>query len=291
MGSLALFIFYGSILFFLICSMLRVKRFAAAPVHLHWELYTGSSVYELRDWWTKTPDTFWVKLAGVTLDVLFLRDFYRRNRRFWYALYCFHVGLYLLILWHLWLFTRAFVMSGETASAFGWIGGTFSTALAFGGGAGILFKRLTDEELNIYYPRVHYLKWIFILLTLLGGFWAVTFHFHSSMPELLRYVREQVTFQDWGHKLHPALAPALHVLFAAAWLIYLPFGHVFQLFFRYYHHLRWDDLPNKRGSDIERRVKELLDRPVGWSATHIQPGKQWKEVASETPPTPGAGTK
>jgi hypothetical protein len=54
-----------------------------------------------------------------------------------------------------------------------------------------------------------------------------------------------------------------------------------QLFFRYYHQLRWDDVPNVRGSEVERRVKELLERPVTWSGPHIPPGKRWKEVASE----------
>jgi hypothetical protein len=111
------------------------------------------------------------------------------------------------------------------------------------------------------------------------------------MPVLLKYVREQVTFADFEHKLHPALAPALHVLFAAAWLIYIPFSHVMQLFFRYYHQLRWDDVPNVRGSEVERRVKELLERPVTWSGPHIPVGKRWKEVASEANPTTGTGMR
>jgi nitrate reductase gamma subunit len=157
------------------------------------------------------------------------------------------------------------------------------------GGAGILIKRLIDEDLKVYYPTIHYLKWIFILLTLIGGAFAVDIHFHSSMPALLKYVREQVTFADFEHKLHPALAPALHVLFAAAWLIYIPFSHVMQLFFRYYHQLRWDDVPNVRGSEVERRVRELLERPVTWSASHIQSGKRWREVASELQQAPVAG--
>jgi hypothetical protein len=101
------------------------------------------------------------------------------------------------------------------------------------------------------------------------------------MSALLKYVKAQVTFSDFEHKLHPALGPALHVLFASVWLIYLPFGHVFQLFFRYYHYLRWDDVANTRGSEVERRVKELLERPVTWSGPHIPMGKRWKEVASE----------
>ncbi len=291
MGSLVFFIFYGSILFFVMASISRGIKYAKAPLHLHWELYRGSSVYELTDWWTRSPSSLGEKLSVMILDVLFLRDFYRRNRSFWYVLYCFHLGLYLLILWHVWLFVSAVVADAKTASAFGWIWGTLGTGLTFAGGAGILVQRIRNEELKIYYPRIQYLKWVFILLTLLGGFWAVDVHFRSSMPEVLKYVGEQATFQNWEHKLHPALFPALHVLFASVWLIYLPFSHVFQLFVRYYHHLRWDGVPNRRGSEIERRVKDLLDRNVSWAAPHIQPGKRWKEVASEMPTATGPGPK
>lgn len=291
MGSLILFFFYGSILFFIVAVAFRGYTYANAPLHLHWELYRGSSVYELSEWWTRAHPGLREKLQAILLDIFFLREFYHRNRRFWYVLYFFHVGLYLLILWHVWLFLRAVMGGAETASRFGWVWGTFSTALAFIGGAGILISRLTNEELRMYYPKIHSIKWIFILLTLLGGFCSVDFHFQASMPELLKYVGEQVTFQNWEHKFHPALFPALHVLFASVWLIYLPFSHVFQLSFRYYHSLRWDDVPNSRGSDIEERVRDLLDRPVSWSAPHIQRGKRWKEVASDIPPVAGPGMR
>jgi len=281
MGGLILFIFYGSILFFIIATAIRVRKFVNAPLHLHWEFYKGSSVYELIEWWTKKRSTFGEKLWSMFLDLLFLREFYHRNRRFWYPLYLFHLGLYLLILWHAWLFISAVVANVETASVFGWVWGTFATVLTFVGGAGILWMRMMDEELKVSYPPIHYIKWIFILLTLLGGIYAVDIHFKSSMPTLLKYVREQVTFANFEHKLHPAFGPALHIAFASAWLIYIPFSHVFQLFFRYYHYLRWDDVPNLRGSEIERRIKEHLELPVTWSAPHIQSGKRWREVASE----------
>ena len=284
MGGIILFLFYGSILFFIAASVLRGWKYASAPLHVHWELYQESSVYELTNWWKKTESSLGKKLSSMALDILFLRQFYRRNRRFWLPLYAFHLGVYLLILWHAWLFTAALFTQIEKASAFGWGWGTFATALTFVGGAGILIERLIDKDLKVYYPPIHYLKWIFILLTLVGGAFAVDIHFRSSMPGLLKYVREQVTFADFEHKLHPALGPALHVLFASVWMIYLPFSHTFQLFFRYYHHLRWDDIPNTQGSEIEKRVKELLDRPVTWSGPHIPPGKRWKEVASEVSP-------
>jgi nitrate reductase gamma subunit len=291
MGAMILFIFYGSILFFIFATALRVRRGVNAPIHLHWELYKGSSIYELQEWWTKIHSRFAAKVWSMILDILSLREFYHRNRRFWYPLFIFHMGLYLLIFWHLWLFIRAVVASADTASSFGWVWGIGATAMAFIGGGLILWMRVTDEELKIHYPPIHYLKWVFILLTLLGGVYAVDLHFKSSVPSLLKYVREQVTFADFEHKLHPALAPALHVLFASVWLLYLPFGHVFQLFFRYYHYLRWDELPNTRGGIIEKRVKELLERPATWSAPHIQSGQRWKEIASEFPQSPMAGSK
>jgi len=291
MGGLILFIFYGSILFFIVATALRVRRCADVPVHLHWELYKGSSVYELNEWWKKTHSTFGQKLWSMILDILFLREFFHRNRKFWYALYVFHIGLYLLILWHAWLFIRAVVADIETVSIFGWVWGTLSAILTFIGGFAIFMMRVTDEELKVYYPPIHYVKWIFLLLTLVGGVYAVDVHFKSSMPVLLKYVREQVTFVDFEHKLHPAFGPALHILFASVWLVYLPFGHVFQLFFRYYHYLRWDDVPNIRGSEIERRIKEHLERPATWSAPHIQSGKRWREVASELQQPPITGSK
>jgi len=281
MGVLVLFVFYGSILFFIIATALRVRRCMNAPIHLHWELYKGSSIYELTDWWAKTHSTFGPKLWSMLLDILFLREFYHRNRKLWYPLYVFHLGLYLLILWHVWLFIRSVTVEIEGASVFGWAWGTFSTLLTFTGGIAILIMRIKDEELKVYYPPIHYVKWIFLLLTLVGGVIAVDIHFKSSMPALLKYVREQVTFANFEYKLHPSFGPALHIAFASVWLIYLPFSHVFQLFFRYYHYLRWDDVPNARGGVIENSVKKLLEQPVTWSAPHIQSGKRWREVASE----------
>ncbi len=281
MGGLILFIFYGSIVFFIIFSILRVKKCINAPIHLHWELYKGSSIYEASEWWDKSYSTFKHKVYELLLEIIFLRDFYHRNKRFWYPLYLFHIGLYSLFLWHIWLFFRSISGSIETVSNVGWIWGTISTIITFIGGIIILFLRIWDEELKIYYTPIHYIKWIFVLLTLAGGIYAVDIHFQSNMFLLLKYVKEQVTFADFEKKLHPSFGPALHIMFASMWLIYLPFSHVYNLFFRYYHYLRWDDVPTKKGSKIERRIKENLDRPVSWSAPHIKPRKQWRDAVSE----------
>jgi nitrate reductase gamma subunit len=278
MGGLILLLFYGSILFCVIASAVRMAKYASAPLHLRWELYRGSSVYELTDWWEKTPRHFGEKLRGAALDILLLREFYHRNRGFWYFLFLFHLGLYLLFFWHLWLFITAVTLPVKSAGSGGLVFGHIATGLSLIGGSGILIKRIVDEELSLYYPRIHYLKWFLILLILLGGFLAVVFHFDSNMPALLSYVRVQVTFQDMELKLHPALAPASHVFFVSFWLLYLPFSHILQIFFRYYQHLRWDDVPNRKGSTIERKVRGHLNRPISWSAPHIKSGRRWGEV-------------
>ena len=282
MGGVVFAIFYGSIAFCVIVSIVRMVRYASAPLHLRWELYRGSSVYELSDWWTKPQTGFKDKLKSVVLDIFTLREYYHRNRGFWYVLYVFHIGLYLLVLWHVWLFVGAVTIDIETAPVWGLVWGGVAAALVFIGGAGILIKRMTDENLKVYYSRIHYFKWLFILITLAGGFYSVQFYFGASMSGVMEYVKDQLSF-ELEHKLHPPLVPALHVLFLSPWLIYIPLGHIMQLFFRYYHELRWDHVPNLRGSKIERRVKKLLSQPLTWSAPHIQSGKRWGEVAKGLP--------
>ena len=141
---------------------------------------------------------------------------------------------------------------------------------------------MTDEKLKVYYPALQYFKWIFVLVTLAGGFYAVQFYFGATMPAVMEYVKDQLAFEI-EHKLNPPLVTSLHVLFVVPWLIYIPLGHIMQLFFRYYHELRWDHVPNLRGSNIERRVKKLLNQPMSWSAPHIQSGKKWSEVAKGMP--------
>lgn len=102
------------------------------------------------------------------------------------------------------------------------------------------------------------------------------------MPNVLEYVKHQLAF-ELEAKLHPPAASAAHVLLVSPWLIYLPFSHIMQLFFRYYHEVRWDHLPNLRGSTIAKIVPRLLNQPLSWTAPHIQTGKRWIEVAQELP--------
>ena len=282
MGIALLVLFYGSIVFFLIAVVYKLFKFARSPVNLKWEIYKGSSIYEQSDWWTKKDETFGKKLKAVLADILLQREYYRRNRGFWFVLMTFHIGLYLLILGHAWLFIAAAVIDIETASALGVVLGHIITGLITVGGLGVLIWRLTDADMRAFYPKTHYFKWLFIIITLAGGFYSVQYFFEGSSVNLLYYVNEQIQF-DFAHKLHPSLPPALHMLFISFWLIYLPFSHIMQLIFRYYHELRWNHVPNLRGSTIEKKLINQLERRVSWSDPIIQTGMKWGEVAAGIP--------
>lgn len=283
MDTAVVFIFYGSIFFCAIASSVKIARFITTPLHLKWEYYRGSSIYETTEWWTRKQAGLSRRLWSVLIDLLSLREYYGRNRKYWLPLYAFHIGIYLIILWHIWLFAASLITDTETASPTGLVWGHISTALAFAGGLAVLVLRIADDELRLYYPPLHYIKWVLMLATLAGGVYAVHVHFDGSMPATLKYVKGQLTFEDISHKLHPSPSTAAHVLLGSLWLIYLPFSHILQLFFRYYHALRFDEVPNVRGGAIERRVKGLLEKPVSWSAVHIQQGKTWGEVVTQLP--------
>ena len=291
MGIAVLVLFYGSAVFCVVALVWMMVKYVRAPLHLHWELYREGSVYESPEWWTKPHRSFADKLKSVILDILFLREYYHRNRSFWYLLYIFHTGLYLLVLWHVWLFAGAATINIETAPTWGVVWGHVATALVFIGAVGILIKRIVDADLKVYYPAIHYIKWVFVIVALAGGFYAVYFYFGGQASSVLAYVNEQLAF-ELESKINAPIETSLHLLLVVPWLIYLPFSHIMKLFFRYYHHLRWDDKPNLVGSDVEKKVKGLLNRPVSWSAPHIQSGKTWGEVAVGLPEdTTGAESK
>ena len=282
MGSVVV-IFYGSGLFFAIMVLLKLIKYYRTPPHLRWEIYKDSSIYEKVNWWDHEHTGFLHKLKTIVLDILFQREYFRRNRSFWYVLIVFHVGLYLLILWHAWLFIAALVINVDAAPTWGMVWGHIATATIVLGALGILIMRLTNEEMRAFYPRTHFFKWIFIIATLGGGFYATQFFYDGSIIDVVRHVNEELDFSKFADKFHPETIPSLHLFLVAAWLIYLPFSHIMNVIFRFYHEIRWDHVPMTKGSALEKNISPLLGRKVSWADSHIQTGKTWGEVASGMP--------
>jgi len=70
------------------------------------------------------------------------------------------------------------------------------------------------------------------------------------------------------------------VSFLIAWICVTRMSHFVAKYFLY-HSVRWNDEPNKKGSALEKRIVALLGQKVGWSASHIQTGETWAEVATK----------
>lgn len=277
MEGLVLVIFYGSILFCIFACIYKIVYYARFPMHLRWEVYRRSSVYESAGWWRKKGITGGQKIGGAARDILSLRDYFNNNRLFWLALYPFHLGVYSLITWHVWLFVYPPVTQKDWLVEYSLLWGHISTGLMFTGALGVLVMRFVIKSLRTTYPRRHYFKWLMIMAAAGTGFIAVEYYFNGAMADVLDYVRVQLQF-NMAEKMNPPLMPSLHALTVSAVLVYLPFSHALRLFLRYYHEWRWDYLPVLRSARAAKNTKNMLEYPVTWAAEHAAAGIFWKDL-------------
>lgn len=290
---------YFALLFFLAAFIWKAVRYARMPIHLRWELYPvahearrkyGGSYLEELDWGIKPRrKSYWGEFRYILREGLLFEKCYRNNRGLWYFTYPFHMGLFLLILWLVLLFTGALVLpAGTPATESGWVlglnylilgAGLIGLVLGILGCAGLLIKRLTSESLRIYTPLVDYFNLLFILAVLLSGLFSWYFY-DPAFATARASMKSIVTFSPVTN-LNPAMT--ISIMLFSLLLVYLPFTRMMHALAKYftYHRVFWEDEPNIRGGDIEKKVKELLNQPVSWAAPHIQQDKRWGEVATE----------
>jgi hypothetical protein len=81
----------------------------------------------------------------------------------------------------------------------------------------------------------------------------------------------------------PALT-LVHFMLFQAFLIYMPFSKLFHYFIKYFtwHKVIWDDSFSTKGSAMDKKIAEQLNKKVTWSGPHIEPGKTWLEEAQIT---------
>lgn len=295
---------YVSVLTFVSVLIAKAVKYATMPIHLRWELYPvaseterpyGGSYFENLDWWTKPRHKSLLgELKFMGREIFFFALYYRLKREYWYVVYPFHIGIFLLVGWLVLLFAGALtVLAGISVSAAAtnvWgsivyyltlIVGVAGFAIAAGGTIGLLVKRSVDQELRLYTTPLDYFNLSFILVILLSGLWAWYF-FDPAFATAREFMKSLITFSQV-----PSMNPATYVniLMICLFLIYMPFTRMMHYLAKYFthHKVRWDDAPNLGGSKIEGRVREALNQPVSWSAPHIQSGKSWSEVAREMP--------
>ena len=272
------------------------------PVHLRWELYPvahekdrpyGGSYLEDVGWWhlPRRIDPFG-EFNTFMGEILFFKEYFKRKRGFWYFVYPFHIGLFLLLAWVVLLVAGAIVSIcgvpvAATSTNIGvgilyyltLIAGILALAMGVFGTVGLLIKRSLDEDLKTYTDPIDYINLTCLLIIFATGLaaWALE---DPTFGVARDYMAGLITFKAAG-------AGAIFMVFLSAlslFLAYMPFTRMMHYVAKYftYHKVRWDDAPNANGSRLSMEVSSLLAQNESWSAAHIQKGKTWSDQAAST---------
>jgi nitrate reductase gamma subunit len=309
MESILYIVAYGSIAIFLIACIVRVRMWAKMPLHVRWELYPvahegkkakyGGSYLEEFEWWTKKREvSLYSELKAMIPEILFLVALKEHNPKLWYRSFPFHFGLYLVIgCAGLMLFAGilgAFLpsaMAGGLGVGLHYIilaCGVGGLALALVGALGLLERRLNDPDLKDFTTAADIFNLLFFVVAFGCAF--VTFVLvDNDLAIVGTFAANLVTFNLValpGEGL-AAVLPAASIVLVSALIVYIPLTHMSHFVGKYfaYHTIRWNDEPNLPGGDQEPIINELLNRPVTWSAPHINGDgkKTWADVATEDP--------
>ena len=276
----------------------RSIKYALMPVHLRWELYPvphepeaeyGGSFMEDLEWWKRPIKKNYMKdVLFILKDYLTFFQYFKLNKGYWSVLYMWHVGFYFIVVFHgLVALGAIFEIGGLHITNTGgsailyWITiiiGVAGFVLGCLGSVGVMIRRITDPDLNLFATPKHYFSYIFYFFVFLSGLiaWA-GFDFH--MVEYREFYHAVFTL-DGEAVLDAALV--VHAVLFALFLFYMPSTqamHYATKFFAYFA-IRWNDDINTRGSKLEQRILDLMKQPVTWSAPHIQTGKNWVEICT-----------
>lgn len=301
MGVFLLVLTYVAYVFIILMYTLKVIKIARMPPHLRWELYPvihepkrqyGSGYHEdERSWHKSHRRTMRKGILFLLKENFKFSEYFKSKKRYWLALFPWHIGFILIVAFHILCFFGAVVMiagipvSAGSAYVVGKIfyycillAGVVSFIAGAFGSIGLIINRLIDKDLHAFAVRQNYFTYLFTLVVFLSGLYAWIF-IDPAFSQYREFWRGLVTFNPAS--VEPAAI--VHIILFSMFLIYLPFTrslHYVTKFFAFLW-IKWDDRPNFRGSEIESNITELLNKPVSWSAPHIQSGRTWAEIASE----------
>lgn len=305
-GSLLLIVTYFSVAVFVLAVVVRFVKLSSLPIHLRWELYPvahekgrasyGGSYLEESDWWTKPRHS---SLAGelkiMIPEILLLAGVWEHNRKHWLRSFPFHFGLYLAgCLIGLLLLGGIAGAAGADVSAEGailggllhhatYVVGYAALLLGLVGAAALLIRRTFDPDYAEYTTKVDYFNLAFFVAVFVVALAAHVLG-DRQFVVLRSYFAELVTFGGYSASGQIAPLTSAEIVLASLLVAYIPLTHMSHFFTKWftYHHIRWADEPNMPGSEIERRVNEVLQYPVSWSAPHIRGDgkKTWADVAT-----------
>jgi len=292
---------YVSYIFVIVAYAFKVSKIVRMPQHLRWELYPiphekgyqhGGSYFEQLEWWNKPREKNTRRSVLYMLKQYFLfSGYFRRKRGYWLSLYPWHIGFYLIVLFHILTFfgaltmvTTSITISSVSASGLGMGLYYLTLVVAVGsfilgsfGSVGMLIGRLVNKDLKEYASPANYFNYIFFLIVFLSGLTSWAF-FDLTLSAYREFWQSLITFQ------YTSVEPATytHIMLFSLFLIYLPFTrstHYITILFAYFSVL-WGDKPNLRGGEMEKEIEGVLQKPVSWSAPHIRPVKKWSDIAT-----------
>jgi nitrate reductase gamma subunit len=302
--SLSYLITYAAFITFVVAVAARIYKIESMPVHLRWELYPvahegkrahyGGSYFEELNWWTKPrPFSLIGELKGMIPEMLFIKALWENNRPLWYRSFPFHFGLYCLIGWAGLLVVGAGAQMANlyVGAGAGVVGSVIHYLTIFAGVMGLILstfgafsllqRRLTDPEVDGYTSGAHIFNLCAFLLALIVADLAFVL-VDRDFSIARAYIHNILTF---GNGPAVSFAVALEMVLFSLLMAYVPLTHMSHFLTKYYfyHKIRWDDEPNFKGSDLEKRITRALGYPVNWSAPHLKADgkKNWADIATE----------
>ncbi len=304
MSQLTYVVAYAAIIVFVVAVLKRIVGYITNPIHVRWELYPvahepgerasyGGSYLEDVEWWNKPRESSLINELKVMIpEILFLKAVWEYNRPLWYFTFPFHLGLYFAVVF------IGLLGIGSIAQLAG-IGpdaalisavhavtnfvGPAAFILTAAGGLGLLYKRVTDAELNNYSSFEHFFNLILFIVTCTVA--IATWLFIDPNFSLARgFVASLIAFKFTAVSEPLFLVQVLLVVLTIA---YIPLTHMSHFFMKYflYHDIRWGDTPNIDTPKTDEQIGVVLNYPVSWSAPHIAGDgkKTWAEVATFNP--------
>lgn len=290
---------YAAFATLIIVLIYRMIRIASLPLHFRWELYPvphetggkakyGGSYLEESDWWTRpTGGSKIGELAVMIPEILLLKGVWESNRGLWFWSWGFHFGLYLLIGAFLAVITGSLIgpesTIGQLAGSLANIVIQIACLLGTLGTAGMLVMRATNDKLKPFTSAGSIFNLLFILAIFVSGLTAIyTLTGARFISQLQTFFAALFTF-DFSPAQETTVVTHLVIVFL--FMIYLPFTHMAHVVLKYFtfHSVRWNDTPNMPGSDIEKKVNQLLQTKPTWAAEHIRADgkKNWVDIATE----------
>jgi nitrate reductase gamma subunit len=295
---------------FILSTGYRIYVQFSLPVHVRWEIYPvqhetaaraayGGSYMEVIDWWEKEREkSLLTELRYMAPEILFIRGLWKENRGLWRVSFPFHFGLYLMIATFVLLMVHAgFTLWWATGFAAGStprilldgliaVTGWGGLILGTIGSLGLLHRRWADPELRSYSTPSDYFNLLFVGIFFLSGLVGCL----SGDPFLegaKAYALGLLTGGNAPAGYAAGAAGAVAIVTASLLTAYIPLTHMSHMFMKYffYHKVKWDDAPNRRGSTIEAGVRKNLELKPTWGAKHVGADgqKSWLDIASSAP--------